>query len=327
MTDRSGEASQRLIGAAYAVGAYVLWGFLPLYFVLLEPTGPWEVVAWRVLLSLVFYLIAIPIVGGWPRLRAVTRQRRLVLWTGVAGVLIYLNWQIFLIATLTGHVIEMSLGYFINPIVTVLLGVTVLREHLSRLQWLAVGLAALAALIIIVAYGAFPWLALGVAFSFGFYGLVKKHIGPSVDVLSGLTLESLWLAPIAIGLLVVVGMTSGLTMGSAGAGHAVLLSLAGVITAAPLMLFAAGARRVPLTVLGIAQFITPIMQLVIGVWVLGEPMPIERWIGFAVVWLALAVLTADSLLGRNRLRRGTVEDSTWPDRGEDPARRPASRDT
>lgn len=327
MTEHSDEATTRLVGAAFAVGAYVLWGFLPLYFVLLAPTGPWEVVAWRVLLSLAFYLIAIPIVGGWPRLRAILRQRRLVLWTGVAGVLIYLNWQIFLIATLTGHVIEMSLGYFINPIVTVLLGVTVLREHLSRLQWMAIGLAALAAVVIVVGYGAFPWLALGVAFSFGFYGLVKRYIGPSVDVLSGLTLESLWLAPLAAGLLVVVGATSGLTMGAAGAGHAVLLALAGVVTAAPLMLFAAGARRVPLTVLGIAQFITPIMQLIIGVWVLDEPMPAERWIGFAVVWLALIVLTVDSLVGRNRLRRGTVENSTWSERGEDPAQRPASRDT
>lgn len=298
-----------MAGAAFAVGAYVLWGFLPLYFVLLSPTGPWEVVAWRVLLSLVFYVIAIPVVGGWPRLRAVMADRRLLAWTAVAGVLIYLNWQIFLIATMTGHVIEMSLGYFINPIVTILLGVTVLRERLSPLQWIAVGLAALAAVVIVVGYGAFPWLALGVALSFGLYGLVKKQIGPSVDVLSGLTLESLWLAPLAIVLLVVVSLTSGLTMATAGAGHAVLLALAGVITAAPLMLFAAGARRVPLTVIGIAQFITPIMQLIIGVWVLGEPMPLDRWIGFAVVWVALAVLTVDSLLaarGRSVRRSRTA---------------------
>lgn len=289
-------------GAAYAVGAYALWGFLPLYFVLLEPTGPWEVVAWRILLSLVFYAVLVPVIGGRPRLRAVLADRGLVVWTAVAGLLIYLNWQIFLIATLTGHVIEMSLGYFINPIVTVLLGVVVLRERLRPMQWLAVGLAVSATLVIVVGYGSFPWLALGVAFSFGLYGLVKKHIGASVDVTSGLTLESLWLAPLAIGQLVVVGLTSGLTMGSAGPGHAVLLALAGVVTAAPLMLFAAGARRVPLTVLGIAQFITPTMQLIIGVWVLDEPMPPERWIGFAIVWLALVVFTLDSVIVARRQR-------------------------
>ncbi|GAA3692003.1 EamA family transporter RarD [Gordonia hankookensis] len=292
-----------LSGAAFAVGAYALWGFLPLYFLLLEPTGPWEVVAWRILLSLVFYAVLVPVIGGWPRLRAVMADRRLVVWTAVAGLLIYLNWQIFLIATLTGHVIEMSLGYFINPIVTVLLGVIVLRERLRPMQWLAVGLAVSATLVIVVGYGSFPWLALGVAFSFGLYGLVKKHIGPSVDVTSGLTLESLWLAPLAVGQLVVVGLTTGLTMGSAGPGHAVLLALAGVVTAAPLMLFAAGARRVRLTVLGIAQFITPTMQLIIGVWVLDEPMPPERWIGFAIVWLALVVFTLDSVIVA-RTRRG-----------------------
>ncbi|AZG43654.1 EamA family transporter RarD [Gordonia insulae] len=304
MTDRPTRAPRntRLVGAGYAVGAYLLWGFLPLYFVLLEPTGPWEVVAWRILLSLVFYLILIPVVGGWPRLRTVLSNRRLVMWTAVAGLLIYLNWQVFLIATLTGHVIEMSLGYFINPIVTVLLGVVVLRERLRPMQWTAVGLAVVATLVIVVGYGAVPWLALGVAFSFGLYGLVKRHIGPSVDVTSGLTLESLWLAPLAIVQLVIVAMTTGLTMGTAGAGHGVLLALAGVITAAPLMLFAAGARRVPLTVLGIAQFITPIMQLVIGVWVLDEPMPPERWIGFAIVWLALGVFTLDSVVAARRRR-------------------------
>ncbi len=304
-----------LTGGAYAVGAYLLWGFLPLYFVLLEPTGPWEVVAWRILLSLVFYVILIPLVGGWGRLRAVLAHRRLVAWTAVAGVLIYLNWQVFLLATLTGHVIEMSLGYFINPIVTVLLGVVVLREHLRPLQWVAIGLAVLATVVIVVGYGAFPWLALGVAFSFGFYGLVKKHIGPSVDVMSGLTLESLWLAPLAIAQLVVVAMTTGLTMGTAGPAHAALLALAGVVTAAPLMLFAAGARRVRLIVLGIAQFITPTMQLVIGVWVLDEPMPPERWAGFAIVWSALVVFTLDSVVAARRARRRESAgiDSARPD--------------
>ncbi len=305
----TGRPAARLSGAAYAVGAYVLWGFLPLYFVLLEPTGPWEVVAWRILLSLAFYLVLIPIVGGGARLRAVLASRRLVAWTGVAGVLIFVNWQVFVLAALTGHVIEMSLGYFINPIVTVLLGVFVLRERLRGLQWTAVGLAGLAGLVIVVGYGAVPWLAFAVAFSFGFYSLVKRHIGPAVDVTSGLVMESLWLAPVAIAQLAVVAMTTGLTIVSGGAGHGVLLALAGVVTAAPLMLFAAGARRVPLTVLGIAQFVTPTMQLIIGVWVLDEPMPPERWAGFAIVWVALTVFTVDSLLARRRSLAPTVSSA------------------
>lgn len=300
-SDRSARrSSDHLTGALCALGAYALWGFLPLYFVLLEPTGPWEVVAWRILLSLGFYAVLVPLSGGWPRLRGILRQRRLLGATALAGVLIYVNWQIFVIATYTGHVIQMSLGYFINPIVTVMLGVLVLRERLRPLQWVAVLLAVLATLVIVLGFGAFPWLAVGVAFSFGFYGLVKKTIGAEVDVTSGLTLESLWLAPLAIGQLVVVALTTGLTFGSAGPGHAVLLALAGVVTAAPLMLFAAGARRVPLVVLGIAQFVTPTMQLVIGVVILDEPMPPERWAGFAIVWLALAIFTTDAVIASRR---------------------------
>ncbi|MEE3852400.1 EamA family transporter RarD [Gordonia sp. LSe1-13] len=308
-TSEGRSLGSRVTGSLYAVGAYALWGFLPLYFVLLEPTGPWEVVAWRILLSLAFYAVLIPLAGGWARLRAILRRPQLLGWTAVAGVLIYLNWQLFVVATLSGHVIQMSLGYFINPIVTVMLGVLVLREHLRPMQWLAVGLAVLATLVIVVGYGAFPWLALGVAFSFGFYGLVKKRIGPSVDVTSGLTLESLWLAPLAVGQLVVVALTTGLTFGTSGPGHAALLAMAGVVTAAPLMLFAAGARRVPLVVLGIAQFITPTMQLVIGVVILDEPMPGERWIGFGIVWLALIVFTADAVIAARRRATEVTPDT------------------
>ena len=156
--------------------------------------------------------------------------------------------------------------------------------------------------VIVVGYGAFPWIALSLAFSFGIYGLVKKRLGPSVDAVSGLTLESFWLVPVATVLLIVVGSTTGLTFGAGGPWHAVLLSLAGVVTAIPLLLFAAGARRVPLTVIGLLQFVAPILQFVIGAWLLGEPMPLERWIGFALVWLALIVLTVDSLVFARRAR-------------------------
>ncbi|WP_254359694.1 EamA family transporter RarD [Microbacterium hominis] len=295
-------AREHTLGGVYAFTAYLIWGFLPLYFVLLAPTGPWEVVAWRILLSLVFCAILLTVTRTWPALAAILRDRRLVLWTVLAGLLIYVNWQVFLIATLSGHVIETSLGYFINPLFTVLLGVLILRERLRATQWAALGIAAIAVGVIVVGYGSFPWIAVSLALSFGLYGLVKKRIGPSVDAISGLTLESLWLTPIAIVQLVVVAVTTGLTMGSAGVGHAVLLSLAGVMTATPLLFFAAGARRAPLTLIGLLQFVAPIMQFIIGAWILQEPMPVERWIGFSLVWLSLTVLTVDSLVHARRAR-------------------------
>ena len=295
-------ARERLLGGVYAFCAYLLWGFLPLYFLALRPTTAWEVVAWRIVFSFLFCLVLLAVLRSWRRFAEIIRQRRLLLLTALAGLLIYVNWQVFLIATLTDHVLETSLGYFINPIVTVLLGVLVLRERLRVTQWIAIAVAAVAVLVIMVGYGTFPWISLSLAASFGIYGLVKKQIGPSVDAVSGLTLESFWLLPIAIVQLIVVGTTSGITLGSAGPWHAALLSLAGVFTAIPLLFFAAGARRAPLVVIGLLQFVAPILQFIIGAWLLGEPMPLERWIGFGLVWLALTVLTVDSLVYARRAR-------------------------
>jgi len=299
-------ADQTALGGVYAFLAYLLWGVLPLYFIALAPTGPWELVAWRIVLSLVFCVLLLAVTRSWRRIAAILRDRRLVWWTVVAGLLIYGNWQIFLLATLSGHVIETSLGYFINPIVTVLLGVLVLRERLRITQWLAIALSAVAVVVILVGYGGFPWIALGLAFTFGFYGLVKKRIGPRVDAVSGLTLESLWLTPVAIVQLVVVGATTGITFANAGPGHAVLLACAGIATATPLLLFAAGARRAPLTLVGILQFVAPILQFITGAWLLGEEMTTARWVGFVIVWVALIVLTADSILASRRARRAAV---------------------
>lgn len=295
-------AREERLGGIYAFAAYFLWGFMPLYFLLLAPIGPWEIVVWRILFSLLFCAILLTVTRTWGKLLAILRDRRLVFWTIIAGLLIYVNWQVFLIGILTGHVIEGSLGYFINPIVTVLLGVLVLGEKLRTAQWVAIGFAALAVIVIIVAYGSFPWIALTLAASFGTYGLVKKQIGPRVDAISGLTLESLWLTPIAIIQIIVVGATTGLVWGTQGAWHTALVPLAGVITAVPLLLFAAGARRAPLTVIGLLQFVAPILQFITGAWIMQEPMPLERWIGFGLVWLALIVLSADSLISARRTR-------------------------
>lgn len=305
MTPDETRAQERL-GGIYAFGAYFLWGFMPLYFILLAPIGPWEIVVWRILFSLVFCVILLTVTRTWPKLVAILRDRRLVFWTVVAGLLIYVNWQVFLIGILTGHVIEGSLGYFINPIVTVLLGVLVLGERLRPAQWTAIAIAVIAVVVIIVAYGSFPWIALTLAASFGLYGLVKKQIGPRVDAISGLTLESLWLTPIALVQLVVVANTTGLVFGTQGVTHTVLVTLAGVVTAVPLLLFAAGARRAPLVVIGMLQFVAPIMQFLTGWWLLGEPMPLERWTGFGLVWVALIVLMVDSIASARGARQAST---------------------
>lgn len=280
-----------------------MWGVLPLYFVLLAPMGPWEVVAWRVLLSFAFCLVLLTVTRGWRPLWAILQRPKLLGWTVLAGLLIYVNWQVFLIGALSDRVIETSLGYFINPIFTVLLGVLVLRERITRLQTAAIGIAAIAVVVIVVAYGDFPWIAVWLTLTFGLYGLVKKRIGSAVDAVSGLTLESFWLIPVAVVSLVVVGQTAGLTLGTVSPVHTLLVAFVGVATAVPLLLFAAGTRRIDLSLVGLLQFIAPVMQFLVGWAVLGEPMPLERWAGFVLVWIAIVVFVVDLLLQRRRGRR------------------------
>ena len=196
-------------GLLFAIAAYGLWGFLPAYFLLLKPAGPFEVVAFRILMSLVFCAILLTVTRGWPRFRELLRDRRTLLLMACAAVAIYLNWQAYVIAALEGHVIEASLGYFINPIVTVLLGVLVLREKVRLPQWIALGIAFVAILVIAIGYGAVPWIALVLAFSFGAYGLIKRVVGPTVDAVGGLTLETALLAPLAVVQLVLVATIGG----------------------------------------------------------------------------------------------------------------------
>ncbi|MGF3055946.1 EamA family transporter RarD [Microbacterium sp. YY-01] len=309
-----------------ATTAYVLWGVLPLYFLLLLPTGPWELVAWRVLLSLVFCVVILAVTRAWRPLRAIVRNRRLMLLTALAGVLIYVNWQVFVVAALTGHVVETSLGYFINPITTVLLGVFVLKERIRRTQWAAIAVAGVAVVTIIVAYGSVPWIALALTASFGCYGLVKKNIGPSVDAMSGLTFETFWLVPIAVIQLIIVGATTGITWGAHGPTHTILVAFAGVATAIPLLLFATGTRRISLAAVGMLQFITPVMQFLVGWLLLGEPMPPERWAGFILVWIAITIFIAD-LLAHTRRTRKTRRSVKHPDATTPPAPEPGTNTT
>jgi chloramphenicol-sensitive protein RarD len=294
-------------GLGFAIAAYGLWGFLPLYFILLVPVGPFEIVALRILLALAFCAILLTITRAWRTLWNLVRQPRVLGIMAIAGALIYVNWQVYIFAILTGHVVEGALGYFINPIVTVALGVGFLRERLRPAQWAALGISVVAILIIAIGYGSFPWIALTLAFSFGLYGYIKKRVGAQVDAVSGLTIETALLTPVAIVILVVVAATTGIVTGTQGVPHLILALCAGAITATPLLLFAAAARRLPLVYIGLTQFLAPVLQFVIGVALLHEDMPLERWIGFALVWVALTILTVDMLASGRGRRRASLE--------------------
>jgi chloramphenicol-sensitive protein RarD len=290
-------------GLIFAICSYGLWGVLPLYFVILAPTGAFEIVAWRVLFSLVFCAALILTTRAWRPLVTAFSTPRTVWTMGVAGILIYINWQTFILGTLSGHVVETALGYFINPIITVLLGVLVLGERLRAGQWAAVLISLVAVVVLSVGYGRIPWISLILAFSFGLYGLIKKRVGGHLDALTGLTLETLWLTPVAIVQLVVVSLVTGVTFGTVSPLHTIALIGSGVLTAVPLLFFAAASRRLPLTTMGLVQYLAPVLQFLAGVVILHEPMPPERWLGFALVWVALIVLTVDMLLAGRASRR------------------------
>ena len=215
---------------------------------------------------------------------------------------ILINWSVYVYASLNQFIVEAALGYFINPLVTVALGVIVLKEKLRTSQWLSLGLAVIAVVVLAVGLGSIPVISLTLAFSFGFYGFVKNRMGPSVKSLDSLTLETLWLFPVAMGLLVYVSLSTGLSLGTLGGVHTALLLSAGAVTSIPLLFFGAAARRLPLSIMGLMQYLAPVMQFLFGVVIMGEPMPLERWIGFALVWIALVILSIDALRHRrNRL--------------------------
>jgi chloramphenicol-sensitive protein RarD len=288
-------------GLATGLGAYLLWGVLPLYFELLKPSGAVEVVAHRVLWSLIFCAAVLSATRTWRAFGVVLRNRRTMALVATAAVLLAVNWLTFVFAALSGHVVDASLGYFINPLVTVLLAVVVLRERLRRLQWVSLGFGALAVVVITVGYGRLPWVALTLAASFGVYGLIKNRVGRSVAAAPGLAAETLVLAPVSAGYLVWLQTTGDATFGASGGWHALALAGTGIATALPLLLFGEAARRLPLSVVGMLQYLAPVLQFLIGVLVLHETMPPARWWGFALVWVALVLLTVDGV--RNQRSR------------------------
>jgi chloramphenicol-sensitive protein RarD len=294
-------------GLIFAIAAYGLWGFLPLFFLALRPVGAIEIVAWRISLSLVFCALLLTVTRGWPRFIGIARHRRTSLIMGLAGVFILINWLVYVFAAVTGHIVEASLGYFANPIVTVLLGVFFLRERLRVAQWVAIGISAIAVLVLAINFGEIPWISLALAFSFGLYGFIKKLVGGTVDAIAGLTLETAWLTPLAIVALAVIALNGGLVLGTQGVVHTALVLSAGAVTAIPLLFFAGAARRLPLVYIGLAQYLAPVLQFIVGVAIVHEPMPLARWVGFGLVWIALIVLTADMLRASRLSRAASLE--------------------
>ncbi len=292
------DPSEASRGALAGLGAYAIWGLFPLYFHALAPAGAWEILAHRIAWTLVLCLAILLVRRDLSWVVPLLRRPRMLLGIAVAAALIAVNWVVYVSAVVTGQVTEASLGYFLNPIVTVGLGVVVLGERLRRLQWVAVGVGCVAGVYLSVVGGRVPWIALTLAVSFALYGLTKKKLGASLQALHGLTVETVVLAPVALGVVGWLAVTGQQTFTSGAPWHPALLVLSGVITAVPLLLFAAAARRVPLTTIGLLQFVTPVLQLLCGVWLLGEHMSGARWLGFAVVWVALALLSLDSLLNR-----------------------------
>jgi chloramphenicol-sensitive protein RarD len=285
-------------GLVYGFSAYLLWGLFPLYWPLLKPAGAIEILAQRMVWSLLLMVGVLVVTRNVTAVRQLVADRAKLARLALAAVTVSVNWGIYIWAVNAGHVIETSLGYFINPLFTIMLGVLVLKERLSRAQWIAVGIATLAIVVLTVDYGRLPWIALTLAVSFGCYGFLKKQV--SAGAVESLAVETAVMAGPALLTLIVLAGQSRLAFGQHGAGNALLLVGTGVVTAIPLLLFGAAARRLPLTSIGLLQYLAPMLQFGVGVGIRHEPMPLARLLGFVLVWVALVVLTADALTRRHR---------------------------
>ncbi|MCL3863197.1 EamA family transporter RarD [Actinotalea sp. K2] len=282
-------------GLALGLGAYLLWGFLPLYFPLLSPAGPVEIIAHRVVWSLLFCVVILLVTRQWGLFTRVVRNRRMLGTLALAGMLVAVNWLVFVYGVLSGHTVDTALGYYINPLVTVGIAVLALGERLRAAQWVALGTGAVAVVVITVGVGRLPWIALTLAGTFGAYGLIKNRVGRTVPAVASLAVETAVLSPVALGYLLWLGAAGTAAFGTNGTPHVLALVASGVITAVPLLLFGGAARRLPLSVVGMLQYLAPTLQFAIGVLVFAEQMPAARWWGFALVWVALVILTTDGL--------------------------------
>ncbi|MFD3520857.1 EamA family transporter RarD [Streptomyces sp. NPDC058653] len=287
-------------GLLYGIGAYGMWGLVPLFWPLLKPSGAVEILAHRMVWSLAVVAIALLVVRRWAWVRELLGRPRKIRLLVVAATVISVNWGLYIWSVNNGHVVEASLGYFINPLVTIAMGVLLLKERLRPAQWTAVAVGLVAVLVLAIGYGQPPWISLTLAFSFATYGLVKKKV--NIGGLESLAAETVILFLPALGYLIWLGGSGDATFGPEGAGHAALLAATGVVTAVPLVCFGAAAIRVPLSTLGLLQYLAPVFQFLLGILYFHEAMPAERWAGFALVWAALTILTWDALRTSRRTR-------------------------
>ncbi|MYS94913.1 MULTISPECIES: EamA family transporter RarD [Streptomyces] len=301
---------ERHIGLLNGFAAYGMWGLVPLFWPLLKPAGAVEILAHRMVWSLVFVGAALLVLRRWAWAGELLRQPRRLGLVTVAATVITLNWGLYIWAVNSGHVVEASLGYFINPLVTIAMGVLLLKERLRPVQWLAVGTGVAAVVVLTVGFGRPPWISLGLAFSFATYGLVKKKL--NLGGVESLAAETVVQFLPALGFLVWLTARGDSTFTTEGAGHAVLLASAGIVTALPLVCFGAAAIRVPLSTIGLLQYLTPVFQFLLGVFYFHEAMPPERWAGFALVWLALTLLTWDALRTARRASRTLTSEINVP---------------
>jgi chloramphenicol-sensitive protein RarD len=294
------QRGERRAGLLHGTAAYTIWGVLPLYWQLLKPAGALEILAHRMVWSLVVVLVVLLVTRRWAWVSVLLRSPRRLGLVVAAAVLVTVNWGCYIWAVNSGHVVEASLGYFVNPLVTIALGVLVLRERLRPAQWVAVGTGAAAVVVLTAGYGRLPWIALTLAVTFALYGLIKKRVG--IGPLESVAAETAVQFLPALGYLLVLGGRGDATLTTHGPGHAALLAGAGLVTAVPLLLFGAAAIRLPLSTVGLLQYLAPLFQFLLGLFWFHEPMPPARWAGFALVWVALALLTADALRTAHRAR-------------------------
>ena len=287
---------ERSRGVLFGVLAYAIWGAFPLYWPLLEPAGAFEILAHRLIWSLVVMTALVIGLRRAPQFLALLRSPRTFGLLVLAGATVTCNWATYIWGVNHGRVVETSLGYFVNPLVTMLLGVLVLRERMRRLQWVAVGIAVVAVAVLTIDYGRLPWLALVLALSFGTYGLAKKQA--AAGAFESLALETAVMAPFALIYVIVLALRGQSHFAAEGPGHAMLFVSAGIVTAVPLILFGGAAVRVPLVTLGLLQYLAPILQFALGILHFHEDMSTGRWIGFGIVWVALVLFTADSIRAR-----------------------------
>jgi chloramphenicol-sensitive protein RarD len=280
-------------GYIYGLSSYLIWGLFPLYWPLLAPASASETLAHRITWSLVFLAILNTVRNDWNKIGAVLKNRRQFGLLTAASILITINWGVYIWAVFNDHVIDASLGYFMNPIINIAFGVVLFRERIRKMQWFAIAIAASGVISLVVSTGQVPWVALTLGFSFGSYGMLKKLA--NVDAVESLTVETLILVPFSAGFLIYLLFTNQLALGQHGFAQASYSLLAGVVTAIPLLLFGAAAVRIPYSTMGIMQYITPTMQFLCGYLITHEPMTNGRWIGFGFVWIALALYSLDAI--------------------------------